>query len=137
RKDQGFNSIAMITAQPCWADDGKPSTIYDDAGDCVRNAWALKNGSAMPMHNEGGRPFEFPGRVPGFEDVVPDYDRVNPDYFKILDEKMDILFAMGFVPFVEVSRRDSGPMWQKHYDWPESYARFVQYIFTRYQAHNT
>ncbi len=136
RKDQGFNSVAMITAQPCWADDGHAANLFDEDGLCVRNAWALKNGSAMPMHNEGGRPFEFPGKVPGFEDVVPDYDKVNPEYFKILDEKMDLIFDMGFVPFVEVARRDTGPMWQKHYDWPESYARFVQFIFTRYQAHN-
>ncbi|WDR03485.1 DUF5060 domain-containing protein [Devosia algicola] len=137
RKDQGFNSVALITAMPCWDNDGHANNLFDEDGACVRNAWALPSGSAMPMHNEGGRPFEFPGKVPGFEDVVPDYDRVNPQFFKILDQKMDILFDMGFVPFVEVARRDTGPMWQKHHDWPESYARFVQYIFARYQAHNT
>jgi hypothetical protein len=27
--------------------------------------------------------------------------------------------------------------WYKYYGWPESYARFIQYIFSRYQANNT
>lgn len=27
--------------------------------------------------------------------------------------------------------------WYKYYEWPESYARFIQYIFSRYQANNT
>ncbi|WDR02366.1 DUF4038 domain-containing protein [Devosia algicola] len=136
RKEQGFNSVALITVQPCWDDDGQPANLSDDEGLCIRSAWPVKNGSAMPMHNEGGRPFEFPGKVPEFENIVPDYDKVNPEYFKILDKKMDIIFEMGFVPFVEVARRDTGLMWKKYHDWPESYARFVQFIFARYQAHN-
>jgi hypothetical protein len=61
-------------------------------------------------------------------------DRINPEYFKYLDRKIDYLNASGFVPFIEVSRRDSGLCWYKYYGWPDSYARFIQYIFSRYQA---
>jgi hypothetical protein len=64
-------------------------------------------------------------------------DRINPEYFKYLDRKIDYLNANGFVPFIEVSRRDAGLCWYKYYGWPESYARFIQYIFSRYQANNT
>ena len=35
-----------------------------------------------------------------------------------------------------VSRRDAGPVWKKYYRWPDSYARFIHYIFSRYQAYN-
>ena len=86
------------------------------------------------MHNEGGRPFLFPGRVPGYTDVFPDMDRINPDYFRVLDEKIDYLNRMGMVPFIEASRRDAGQAWKRFHDWPESYARYVQYVFARYQA---
>lgn len=137
RKVQGFNSVGLIAAQPCWNEDGKPHNLFDADGDCVRHTWPTPEGFAKSMHDDNGeRPFLFPGKVPGFEDVVPDYDRVNPDYFKTLDKKMDILFEMGIVPFIEVARRDTGPMWKKHHDFPESYARFIHYVFCRYQAHN-
>ena len=59
------------------------------------------------MDNEGGRPFLFPGKVPGYENMFPDVDRINPDYFKYIDRKIDYLNAHGFVPFIEVSRRDA------------------------------
>jgi hypothetical protein len=75
--------------------------------------------------------------VPGFERVFPDLDRINPAYFQILDQKIDYLNSLGFVPFIEASRRDSGQVWKKFYDWPESYARYVQYVFARYQANIT
>jgi hypothetical protein len=38
------------------------------------------------------------------------------------------------VPFIEVSRRDIGQAWKKYYSWPDSYARYIQYIWARYQA---
>jgi hypothetical protein len=138
RKAQGYNCVGLIAAQPAWANDGRPSTITLDDGTFVRAAWKQPGTtSAKDMHNEGGRPFEFPGRVPGYEDVFPDLDRVNPDYFKVLDKKIDYLNAQGFVPFIEVSRRDAGQAWKRFHDFPESYARFVQYVFARYQANIT
>nr|WP_276511904.1 DUF4038 domain-containing protein [Devosia subaequoris] len=138
RKAQGFNCVGLIAAQPAWANDGKPNSLQMDDGTWVRAAWKQPGTqSAKDMHNEGGRPFEFPGKVPGFEDVFPDMDRINPDYFKVLDRKIDYLNDQGMVPFIEISRRDSGQCWQKFYDWPESYARYVQYMIARYGAHIT
>lgn len=139
RKAQGYNLLAMIAAFPTWDNDGRPADIwYDkDAGVGIRNAWAQAGtGSAKAMHNEGGRPFAFPGRVPGYEDVVPDFDRINPAYFQALDRKVDYLNAEGVIPFIEVARRDVSTIWRAFYDWPESYARYIQYVFSRYQANN-
>ena len=135
RKEQGFNSVGILAALPNWASDGRNRRLQTEDGTWLRQAWG-KPGTetAMDMHNEGGRPFLFPGKVPGFEDVFPDLERINPEYFKVLDKKIDYLNAQGFVPFLEVSRRDSGQPWQKYYDWPDSYTRYVQYVFARYQA---
>jgi Protein of unknown function (DUF4038)/Putative collagen-binding domain of a collagenase len=88
------------------------------------------------MDNEGGRPFFFPGKVPGYENIFPDVNRVNPEYFKYIDRKIDYLNEQGFVPFIEVSRRDASLCWHKYYGWPDSYARFIQYVWSRYQANN-
>lgn len=138
RKAQGYNCVGLIAAHPAWANDGKPPLIQMEDGTWVRAAWKQPGtNSAKDMHNEGGRPFAFPGKVPGFEDVMPDLDRVNPDYFKVLDEKIDYLNGLGIVPFIEVSRRDSGQAWQKFHDFKQSYARFVQYCFARWQANIT
>ncbi len=138
RRRQGFNCIGLIAAQPAWANDGHPNSLQMEDGTWVRAAWRQPGTqSAKGMHNEGGRPFEFPGKVPGFEDVFPDLDRVNPNYFKVLDAKIDFLNAQGMVPFIEVSRRDAGQAWKKFHDFDTSYARFVNYIFARYQANIT
>jgi hypothetical protein len=139
RRRQGYNCIAMLAGFPTWANDGNPNRWPMPGNDeyCLRWAWPQgQSGSAKDMHNEGGRPFHFPGRVPGFETVVPDYDRPNPDYFRFLDRKIDYLNQEGFVPFIEVARRDIIGLWRAHYDWPRSYTRFAQYVFARYQAHN-
>jgi len=72
--------------------------------------------------------------VPGFEKYYPDVERINPKYFQNMDEKIDYLNSQGFVPFIEVSRRDIGQCWKKFYDWPGSYTRYIQYIWSRYQA---
>jgi hypothetical protein len=40
------------------------------------------------------------------------------------------------VAFIEASRRDASLCWAKYYKWPDSYARFIQYIWARYQANN-
>ncbi|MGA3284230.1 MAG: DUF5060 domain-containing protein [Verrucomicrobiota bacterium] len=148
RKSQGFNSVAIIAAFPNWANDEGPWEIWlnqkpdvvvrsswVDQGDIAnyvqRNEWHAKD-----MTNEGGRAFLFPGKVPGYEQVFPDVDRINPDYFKYLDRKMDYLNAQGFIPMLEVARRDVTSCWAKYYDWPESYTRYIQYIWSRYQANN-
>ena len=140
RKAQGYNWVNVIAAFPNWMTDGKSWHLVmdDSAKTTIRSAWLeFGTGSAKNMDNEGGRPFFFPGRVPGYENQFPDMDRINPEYFKYLDRKIDYLNANGFVPFIEVSRRDAGLCWYKYYGWPESYTRFIQYIFSRYQANNT
>ena len=138
RKSQGYNCVGLIAAQPAWANDGKPNSLQMEDGTWVRAAWKQPGTeSAKDMHNEGGRPFEFPGKVPGFEDVFPNMDRINPKYFKVLDRKIDHLNEQGFVPFIEVARRDTGQAWQKFHDWNESYSRYVNYVFARYQANIT
>jgi len=139
RKAQGYNLIAIIAALPAWANDDHPPTIWLDEEHKigVRNAWPQAGTqSAKDMHNEGGRPFFFPGRVPGYEDVFPDVDRINPAYFQHMDKKIDYLNAYGFTAFIEAARRDVSHCWKTFYDWPESYARYVQYVFARYQANH-
>ncbi len=140
RKAQGYNAIAMLAAHPAWANDKYPPTVVMNDADhtVIRNAWQQSGtDSAKDMVSSGGRPFLFPGPVPGYEDLVPDFDRINPDYFRDLDRKIDFLNDMGFVAFLEVARRDISQVWKKYGGWPDSYARYVQYIFARYQANNT
>lgn len=146
RKQQGYNWVNVIAAFPNWHPDGQPWRIVmnDAEQTTVRSAWLefgtgpdARTGSAKNMSNEGGRPFLFPGKVPGYENVFPDVDRINPEYFRYVDRKIDYLNAEGFVPFIEVSRRDASECWKKYYSWPESYARFIQYVWSRYQANNT
>ncbi len=140
RMAQGYNWINMIAAFPNWNTDGLPWHIVMNDRDrtTVRSAWLeFGTGSAKNMTNEGGRPFDFPGRVPGYENVFPDVDRIHPEYFRYLDRKIDYLNAQGFVPFIEVARRDASECWKKYYKWPDSYARFIQYVWSRYQANNT
>ncbi len=139
RKAQGYNWVNVIAAFPNWETDGRPWHLVmdDSAHTTVRSAWMdYGSGIAKDMKNEGGRPFFFPGKVPGYEMVFPNVDSINPEYFKYLDRKIDYLNANGFVPFIEVSRRDAGLCWYKYYGWPDSYARFIAYIFARYQANN-
>jgi hypothetical protein len=148
RKSQGFNSVAIIAAFPNWADDGQPWEIWlnKEADVGVRSAWVdqgeianhhpREQWHAKDMSNEGGRAFLFPGKVPGYEQVYPDADRINPEYFKFLDRKIDYLNAQGFIPVIEVARRDLTSCWAKYYDWPQSYARYIQYVWSRYQANN-
>ncbi len=140
RKSQGYNWVNVIAAFPNWMTDGKPWHVVmdDSAKTTIRSAWMeYGTGSAKNMDTEGGRPFFFPGKVPGHEMQFPNVDSINPAYFQYLDRKIDYLNDNGFVPFIEVSRRDAGLCWYKFYGWPASYARFIQYIFARYQANNT
>lgn len=140
RKAQGFNWVSMIAAFPNWKNDDQSwlFRMKDSAQTIVRTAWMdFNNHSAKNMDNEGGLPFFFPGKVPGYENYFPDMDRINPEYFKYLDRKIAYLNANGIVPFIETSRRDASLLWSKYYEWPGSYTRFVQYIYSRYQAYNT
>ena len=101
RKSQGFNWINIIAAFPNWKTDDKSWLLRmeDSARTTVRSAWMeFGNGSAKNMDNEGGRPFFFPGKVPGWENYFPDMDRINPEYFKYLDRKIAYLNEHGFVP---------------------------------------
>ncbi len=139
RQAEGYNWISMIAAFPNWMTDGKPWNVTTSGPDpyTVRSAWLeFGTGSAKNMDNEGGRPFEFPGRLKGFEQMFPDVDRLNPKYFQFIDRKIDYLNAHGFIPFIEASRRDASLVWSKFHKWPDSYARFIQYVWTRYQANN-
>ncbi len=136
RREQGFNCIAMIAAFPNWANDGKPAHLQTSDGTVLRSAWSQAGTqSAKDMHDEdGNRAFLFPGRIPGFETVFPDLDRLNPAYFRNLDRKIDYLNAHGMIPFIEVARRDIGQAWKKYHDWPDSYTRYIRYIWSRYHA---
>ncbi len=136
RQRQGYNCIAMIAAFPFWANDGLPNEVQMDDGTVLRAAWRQAGTrSAKDMHNEDGeRPFPMPGKIPGYEDEFPNLDQINPKYFHRMDQKIDYLNAHGIVPFIEVTRRDIGQAWRKFYDWPESYSRYIQYVWSRYQA---
>jgi hypothetical protein len=75
RKAQGFNWINMIAAFPNWLTDGQPWRVVmdDPARTTVRSAWLeFRANSAKNMDNEGGHPFLFPGKVPGYENMFPD-----------------------------------------------------------------
>ena len=146
RKAQGYNWVNMIAAFPNWMTDGQPWHVVMNDPDktTVRSAWlefgtgdSPRTGSAKNMDNEGGRPFQFPGKVPGYENMFPDVDRINPEYFQFVDRKIDYLNDQGFVAFIEVSRRDASLCWKKYYSWPDSYARFIECVWARYQANNT
>jgi hypothetical protein len=136
RREQGYNCIAMIAAFPFWTNDGRPNGINMTDGTVLRAAWRQAGTkSAKAMHNEDGeRPFLMPGKIPGYEDVFPNLERINPKYFQSMDRKIDYLNAQGIVPFIEVTRRDVGQAWKKYYNWPDSYSRYIQYVWSRYQA---
>ncbi len=136
RRNQQFNCIAMIAAFPNWANDGKPARWEAADGMVLRAAWPQAGTtSAKEMTDEQGRrAFHLPGPIPGYEGYFPDLNRINPEYFSSLDKKVDYLNAQGMVPFIEVARRDIGQGWKRFHPWPDSYTRYIQYIWSRYQA---
>jgi len=136
RRKQDFNCVAILAALPNWANDDQPPTLKTAEEVVLRSAWKQAGTqSAKTMTDEAGnRAFLFPGKVPGYEQYFPDVERINPAYFQSLDRKMDYLNAQGFVPFIEVARRDIGQAWKKFYPWPKSYSRYIQYVWSRYQA---
>ena len=153
RKNQGFNSVSMISCFPNWDSDCNPSTYADSNGIYIRNAWEkfgydvtgakgldASGGTsywgtftAKNMRDEyGNLPFEMSKNHKG----VSDFDRINPEYFKSLDKKMAFLSKEGFVLLLETVRRDVGPSWKAYFNFNESYSRFVQYLASRYGAYN-
>ena len=136
RRNQGYNCVAILAALPNWANDDRPPRLTTGDGTLLRAAWAQAGTtSAKSMTDEAGhRAFLLPGKVPGYEQYFPDVEQIDPAYFQSLDKKIDYLNAQGFVPFIEVARRDIGKAWKKYYPWPASYTRYVQYVWSRYQA---
>lgn len=153
RKRQGFNSVSMIAAFPNWEADLNPSTYADENGIFVRNAWEkfhydvsegqgtdASGGSsywgtftAKNMRDERGNlPFAVSEEHPG----VSDFNRLNPEYFQSLDRKMGYLSEVGFAPLLETVRRDVGPSWNAYFDFDETFARYYQYLISRYGAYN-
>ncbi len=153
RKTQGFNSVSMIAAFPTWEADLNPSTYADENGVFIRNAWEkfgydVSEGmgtdasgglsywgtfTAKNMRDEYGHlPFEMSKEHKG----VANYDLIVPAYFQSLDKKMGYLSEQGFVSLLETIRRDHGPAWKAYFDFNESFARYVQYLISRYGAYN-
>lgn len=148
RKRQGFNSVSFIAAFPHWDADAHGATYANADGVYLRNAWekfghwaaratiSTADGAittAKDMADEDGhRPFAI---LPDREGLA-DFDRLNPAYFQSLDRKMRYLAQEGFAPFLETVRRDHGPAWKAYFDFDESYARYVQYLISRYGAFN-
>ena len=140
RKRQGFNSVSMIACFPNWESDCNPGTYADKNDIYLRNAWEkfgyTVKGDALTSKNMrdeyGNRPFQMSSEHEG----VADFDRINPEYFKSLDKKMRHLSDEGFVPLLETVRRDNCPAWKAYFDFNESYARYVQYLISRYGAYN-
>lgn len=136
RRAQEYNCVAIIASLGNWATDEHPPRFETADGTVLRAAWpqaGTKSGKTM-TDEAGNRPFAFPGKVPGYEQYFPDVERINPAYFQNMDRKIDYLNAQGFVPFIEVARRDVGQAWKKYYPWAGSYVRYVQYVWARYQA---
>jgi hypothetical protein len=136
RKKQELNCVAILAALPNWANDDKPAMLRAADGTILRSAWkqAGTNSAKSMTDDAGHRAFLLPGKVPDFENYFPDVERIDPAYFQSLDKKIDYLNAQGFVPFIEVARRDIGQAWKKYYPWPQSYVRYIEYVWSRYQA---
>lgn len=140
RRRQGFNSVSMIACFPNWESDLHSSTYADSTGLYVRNAWekfdylidSVKTTAKNMRDENGNKPFHMSKQHPG----VADFDRIIPEYFQSLDKKMQYLSDQGFVPLIETVRRDMCPTWKAYFDFENSYARYVQYIISRYGAYN-
>lgn len=153
RKRQGFNSVSMIAAFPNWEADMNASTYADENGVFIRNAWEkfgydVSKGEGTDA--SGGLSYwgtftaknmrDEEGALPFFPSAkhrgVSDFDRINPAYFQSLDKKMQYMSEQGLVPLLETIRRDAGPSWNAYFNFNESFARYVQYLISRYGAQN-
>jgi hypothetical protein len=140
RKRQGFNSVSFIAAFPNWSTDHRASTFADRNGVFLRNAWE-KFGywsddgrpAAKDMADERG---ERSFAVLADREGLADFDHLNPAYFRSLDRKLRYLSEQGFVAMLEPVRRDACPAWKAYFDFNASYARYVQYLVSRYGAFN-
>jgi hypothetical protein len=140
RKRQGFNSISFIAAFPSWSADQHAATFANKDGIFLRNAWEKfgfwsEDGkpAAKDMADERGqRPFA----VFADREGLADFDHINPAYFQSLDRKLRFLSDSGFVAMIEPVRRDACPAWKAYFDFNASYARYVQYLISRYGAFN-
>ena len=82
------------------------------------------------MSNEGGLPVLFPGQSSRLRKGLR---RRRPHQSEILrlpgsKDRLSQLPRDSF-PLSKYLRRDASPAWKKYYKWPDSYARFIQYIF--------
>ena len=139
RRRQGYNSLAFVAAHPTWANDGQSANLImnDGHNTVIRSAWRTPGTDfAKDMHNEGGRPFLFPGHVKGYEHIVPDFTRINPAYYQAVDKRIAYMNEQGMIPFMEIMRRDVSHVWKKYGGWPNTYERYIQQMFARYQAYN-
>jgi len=139
-KKTGFNSLSIIFAHPGWNyRDGKPPHFIDCNGNTIRQA---KEKTGEPdrvrgMHDEDGNmPFFFTVKSGCSEDTMPNYDRINPAYWKNLNKKFQYMQAHGLVCYAEAARRDHGQAWKAYFDWPQSYARYLNYLQARYGTYN-
>ncbi len=141
RKQQGFNSVSMISCFPNWEADSNANTYANKDGIYLRNAWEKfdypvrgnNQVTAKNMRDEyGNLPFHMSPQHSG----VADFDNIIPAYFQSLDKKMQYLSEQGFTSLLETVRRDNCPAWKKYFDFNESYSRFVQYLISRYGAYN-
>ncbi len=137
-KKKGFNSITMIVSHPNWFDDGKPPLVKDCKGVVIRQA-KNKTGfdKVREMHDEeGNMPFLFTSKSGCPEDKIADYDRPNPAYWQSLDKKFQYMQGHGIVCYAEAARRDHGQTWKNYFDWPRSYAKYLNYLQARYGVYN-
>ncbi len=145
RRRQGFNGITLIACFPNWGIDRLPAWAKTEDGMVLRHSWLEHGNNLDPdgsrnrskdMRNEGGRPFELPGPVPGYEDIIPDMTKINPKYFQYLDRRIDYCNANAIIPFLELWRRDFSQAWSRYCGWPETYIRYIAYVYARYHANN-
>lgn len=145
RKKQGFNLEVVISSFPSWSfEDGHPQDLYDNSGVCLRLAWE-HGGLSRPetmVNEDGERPFLFPGKSDGFNDVCPDFTKINPSYFRFLDKKIDYANNQGFVIYLETLRRDIMGSFKAYYNLTDTNMvnnamfHYIRYIYNRYQANN-
>jgi len=138
-KRNGFNSIATIASFPNWKNDDNKRSINDDSGVSIRSGWpkAPDGQRIKNMEDENGnKPFAFPGKCDGKQDLCANFDLINPVYWQSMDKKMDYLWENGFVPYIETIRRSHYSAWKAYHNFNVSFARYLNYIKARYGTYN-